>query len=231
MPDRSMLQRPLLISFSGIDGAGKSTQIDALRQAAAQLGLASRVITFWDDVVVGARFREGYVHHVLHSERGVGSPERPVARRDKNVRAVYLTALRHLLYFVDAMHLRMVVARARRGRACVIIFDRYLYDELANLPLESSFSAAWARWLARLAPRPEIAFLLDADPEQARARKPEYPVDFIRQSRQSYFRLAELLGTIDVVPPLALEESRAAVLACFDRELARAASAPSVAAA
>ena len=82
------------------------------------------------------------------------------------------------------------------------MMDRYLYDELANLPLENRFSAAYARLLASIAPRPDLAFLLDTDPGAARARKPEYSVDFMRQSRRSYFRLAQLLGDMTIIPPL-----------------------------
>lgn len=213
------LHPPIVVSFSGLDGSGKTTQIEALRSSTAELGLSTSLITFWDDVVVGTRFREGFVHKVLGSERGVGAPGKPVERRDKNVRAGYLTFMRHVLYFVDALHLRMVLARARRSGNAVIVMDRYIYDELANLPLENRFSAAYARLLARVAPRPDIAFLLDVEPELARARKPEYSVNFMRQSRRSYFRLARLLGDMTIVPPLELKEARRVVLARFAEAL------------
>ena len=143
--------------------------------------------------MVATRYREGFVHKVLGSEKGMGEPDRPVERRDKNVRIGYLTLVRHLLYLADAVHLRLVLFRARHSGAQVIIMDRYLYDELANLPLENRFSAAYARLLAWISPRPELAFLLDTDPEMARARKPEYSLDFMHESRRSYFRLAQLL--------------------------------------
>lgn len=210
---------PIVVSFSGLDGSGKTTHIETLRQSAAELGLSTRLITFWDDVVVGTRYRESFVHKVFGSERGVGAPGRPVKRRDKNVRAGYLTLMRHLLYFADALHLRMVLARARRSGVAVIITDRYIYDELANLPLENRFSSAYACLLSRVAPRPEVAFLLDAEPELARARKPEYSVNFLRQSRRSYYRLARLLGDMTIVPPLELNEAKRFVLARFAQAL------------
>ena len=217
--DMGLSQRdwPLVVSFSGLDGSGKTTQIEALRQAIAQQGFSDKLVTFWDDVVVAKRYREGFVHKVLGSEQGVGEPGRPVERRDKNVKAGYLTAARHLLYLADAVHLRVVLFRARRSGAHVIITDRYLYDQLANLPLQNRFSALYARLLARIAPRPHLAFLLDADPELARARKPEYSVAFMRESRRSYFRLSHLLGTITIVPPLDLEDAKSVVLASFLR--------------
>lgn len=215
------LNRPIVVSFSGLDGSGKTTQIAALQEAVSLIGLRSERLTFWDDVVVGSRLREGFVHKVLNSEHGVGVPGRPVERRDKNVRAGYLTVMRHLLFLADAVHSRMVLSRTLHSGANVIILDRYLYDELANLPLENRFSSAYARLLAWIAPRPEVAFLLDADPELARARKPEYPLNFMYLSRQSYFRLARLLGTITIVPPLALEDTKRAILTSFLRTLAR----------
>ncbi len=219
---RQGLSDPILISFSGLDGSGKTTQITALREAITLLGMRSALLTFWDDVVVATRCREGFVHIVLGSEQGVGAPGAPVKRRDKNVRSGYLTLVRHFLYLADALHLRMVLRRARRvGNEEVIVTDRYLYDELANLPLENRFSAAFARLLVWTAPRPDLILLLDADPELARARKPEYSVTFMHHSRRRYFRLAQLLGDMTVIPPLALDEARREILASFLRVLGR----------
>lgn len=221
MSSRQSLSQTVLVSFSGLDGSGKTTQIDALREAIALLGVRSTLLTFWDDVVVASRCRESFVHKVLGSEQGVGAPGCPVERRDKNVRSAYLTFTRHLLYLADAVHLRIVLRRARRGGDEVIVMDRYLYDELANLPLQNRFSAAYARLLARIAPRPDLIFLLDTVPELARARKPEYSVNFLCHSRRSYFRLAQLLGDMTIIPPLALEDARRAILASFMRVLGR----------
>ena len=201
-------QRALLISFSGLDGAGKTTQIDNLRAVLAQAGLSTSLLAFWDNVVVLSRYREGFVHKVYGSERGIGAPGKPVERRDKNVRKWYLTIARHGLYLLDAIHLRMIAGRALRGGADVVIFDRYVYDELANLPLNSAASRAFARLVASLVPQPEVTYLLDADPEAAVARKPEYPLEFMRKCRTSYHVLAKLLGTMTIIPPLPLAEAK-----------------------
>ena len=83
------------------------------------------------------------------------------------------------------------------GAADVIILDRYIYDELANLPLSNSVSRVFVRLVAAFGPEPDVAYLLDADPEAARARKPEYPVDFMHECRRAYFLLAGILGSHD----------------------------------
>lgn len=202
------MSRPLLISFSGLDGAGKSTQIENLRAMLTAAGFKVRVLTFWDDVVVMSRYREDFVHKVYGSERGIGAPGRPVSRRDKNVRRWYLTLFRHALYLLDALHLRTVAGRAFQAHQDVVIFDRYVYDELANLPLSHRMSRTFARILARMALQPDIAFVLDADPQAAVARKPEYPLDFTYECRHSYHSLAALLGNLTIIPPLPLPEAK-----------------------
>ena len=211
--------KSLLVSFSGLDGAGKSTQIAHLESVISGMGMTSRTLAFWDDVVVLSRFRESFVHKVYKSERGIGSPGRPVARRDKNVRAWYLSLARHGLYLLDALHLRWVIARARRSGATVLILDRYIYDELANLPLKHRSSRAFVRIVAAFVPSPDVAYLLDADPEAACARKPEYPVEFLHKSRRAYFTLARILENMTVVPPLPLSDAKREVERAFLRKV------------
>jgi hypothetical protein len=243
---RNSTRRPLLITFSGLDGSGKSTQIENLRTALHAAGLATRRLAFWDDVVVGVKYREGFVHRVYKSERGIGAPGKPVNRRDKNMRAWHLTLFRHLLYLLDAINLRRVIAREMKaarghsrqrnltavhpgryawvgtsgsGQIDVILLDRYIYDELANLNLQNRLSRAFVKLLRSITPLPNVAYLLDADPATACARKPEYPVDFMTQSRRSYFDLSDLLGTMTVIPALDLPQARLAVLHAAEQRL------------
>ena len=218
------IKRPLLITFSGLDGAGKSTQIENLRERLAAAGLRVKLLTFWDDIVVLTRYREGFVHKVYGSEKGVGVAGKPVIRRDKNVREWYLTIARYGLYLLDAIHLRHVVKTALKSSDAVII-DRYIYDELANLPLNLPITRSFVRYIEHIVPLPDIAYLLDADPEEARARKPEYTVVFMHKCRAAYHRLAAFLGTMTIIPPLPLLQTKAVVvtacdIAILERELA-----------
>ncbi len=212
-------RKPIVVSFSGLDGSGKTTQIENLRVLIRSLGLRDELLTFWDDIVVLAQYRERFVHKVYGSERGIGAPGRPVERRDKNVRSWYLSLIRHGLYLLDAVHLSLRLAKAHRDDVDVIIVDRYIYDELANLPLENPFTRVFVQFLRGLSPEPDIAYLLDADPVTARNRKPEYPVDFMQRCRRSYFMLAEMIGTMTVIPPLPLTEAKHQVELRFLRAL------------
>lgn len=196
-----------LITFSGLDGSGKTTQITSLVGELASQRKQAKLLAFWDDVVVFARYREGFVHAVYKSEHGIGVPGKPVRRRDKNVRHWYLTLARHLLYLLDALNLRRVIARERRGGTDFIVMDRYIYDEFVNLPLSNRLSRAFVRFANGLVPKPDVAFVLDVDPAAAVERKPEYPVEFIRDCRNSYKVLTRLLGSITFVPALSIDDT------------------------
>lgn len=189
------------VSFSGIDGAGKSTQIDALRDAAEQAGMRVRIIRFWDEIARLTGLRETSGHKIFKGDKGIGSPANPISRRDKNVRSWPMTCVRLFLYTVDAVSTRIKVAEALHAGADFVIFDRYIYDELANLNLRNPLMRAFIRILMLLVPRPHVSFILDADPVQARARKPEYPLEFIHVNRQAYFDLSRLIGHMTVIPP------------------------------
>ncbi len=212
---------PLLITFSGIDGAGKSTQIEKLRAYLTQQGLSVRILTFWDNVAVLSSMRSGFSKKVLQSDGNVGSPDKPANRNDKNTRSFPLLAGRSLLHILDVIRLRQIVHRERSSDAGgVIIFDRYIYDQLAALPMQHWLARAYARFVLALAPKTDVSYLLDAVPEEARARKPEYPIDFMRQYRSSYLELRKF-APLSLMPASDPDSVHAAIISELNAALDR----------
>jgi thymidylate kinase len=209
----------IFVSFSGMDGAGKSTQIQNLGTRLTDAGLKVSLVTFWDDVARLRQVREVSGHKLFKGDKGVGSPEAPINRRDKNVRSGPMTLVRYFLYLVDAISLRRVVKKALKSDADFIIFDRYAYDELANLSLGNPLNRLYVRLVMWVVPRPHVSYVLDADPVQARARKPEYPLEFLYFSRASYLRLSELIGGMTVIPPMAVQDVTREVLRYAQEQL------------
>jgi thymidylate kinase len=207
------------VSFSGIDGAGKSTQIEALCVAMRKEGQRVRVIRFWDDIARLTRFREATGHRIFKGDKGIGSPSSPINRRDKNVRSLPMTMVRLLIYFIDALSVRAKVKEALSSEADLIIFDRYIYDELANLTLSNPIIRIYVRLIAGFVPKPQIVYLLDADPVKARKRKPEYPLEFIYINRQSYLALTELVGGMTVIAPMPVHQVECAILSQVQSDL------------
>ncbi|MGA9585682.1 MAG: thymidylate kinase [Terracidiphilus sp.] len=194
-----------IVSFSGVDGAGKSTQIERLCECLKERGLRVRHFRFWDDIARLKRFREGAGHTIFNGDKGIGSPEAPINRRDKNVGGWLMTCFRYFLYLADAISLRIVFQKALRSNVDVVIFDRYTYDELANLNLAQPLTRIYAHIIMHFIPRPEISFVLDADPVAARARKPEYPIEFVRMNRRAYVEMNRLFGGFTIIAPMGVE--------------------------
>jgi thymidylate kinase len=117
-----------------------------------------------------------------------------------------MSLVRLFLYTIDAVSLRAIVKKAVAKDGAFVICDRYTYDEVANLSLRRPATRMYVRLIMRIMPRPDVSYLLDADPIQARARKPEYPLDFLVSCRESYLTLSELVGGITVVPPMPIRE-------------------------
>jgi hypothetical protein len=92
-------------------------------------------------------------------------------------------------------------AKALRSDADLVIFDRYIYDELANLPLRNPAIRMYIRLINKTRSQGlQISYFLDANPAKARARKPEYPLEFLNTNRQSFLELSDRIGGMTVIP-------------------------------
>lgn len=206
--------KSFVITFSGIDGSGKTTQIEKLSGYLAEAGISFHTLTLWDDVALFQRARSNFSRAILQTDSTEGAPGQPVERNDKNVQAGPLLFGRSILYVLDLISLRRIVRKARREMGGVIIFDRYFYDQLAALPMHHWLTRLYAKFLLRFTPRPDLGYVLDAEAEVARARKPEYPLDFLRQYRDSYLQLSRM-ARLCVVPAATPDEVHSIIVDRF----------------
>jgi thymidylate kinase len=192
--------RPFVITFSGIDGAGKTTQIERLSSSLQEQGLRVLRLSFWDDVAVWSKVRARAGHGSEESGHADPMAERPFAsKNNKHIRKWYLSTARAGLYLLDVVRLCRLLASQQAKRSDVVIFDRYVYDQIANLYSQSFAARGYARILLKRAPAPDLAFILDASPTAAFARKPEYPLEFMHENRQNFLLLRELVPQLIII--------------------------------
>jgi len=151
----------LLITFSGLDSSGKSTQIQLLMDRLRQGG--RRPIYIWS--------RGGYTPLLERSKsllrRLPGRVIPPPGKNPQRVRALGKGGVRRLwllLALLDLLWVYGVQLRWWRWRGQAVVCDRYLWDTLVdfhlNFPLERV--GRWWLWrlLVRVSPQPDVAFLL-----------------------------------------------------------------------
>ena len=189
---------PQIVTFSGIDGAGKSTQIDSISRCLVGQGQRVALIRFWDDVAFMSKLRASISLAVLRQNHAQLSEVS--LRNDKNIKTWYLTLARAVLYLLDTLRLRAVVSKLNAGNHDFVIFDRYSYDQLVQINPGSWFARAYIQLLVRLAPQPQFAFVLDASPDDAFSRKPEYALDFLHGYRRAFLGLAAFVPNLIVIP-------------------------------
>jgi thymidylate kinase len=205
--------RPFLISFSGIDGAGKTTQIEYLSTFLKEQGLRVLRLSFWDDVAVWSKMRAGVGDRTLdpsHADRAGQGSFSP--RNNKHVRKWYLSAARAGFYMLDVTRLHGLLAGEQVSNSDVVIFDRYIYDQIANIDSPSFATRSYSKMLLKQTPAPDLAFVLDASPDAAFARKPEYPLEFMHRNRRAFLQLKELVPQLTIISDAKPEDVRSEII-------------------
>jgi thymidylate kinase len=192
----------LLITFSGLDGSGKSTLIEFLSATLEQRRWPVAILHLNDDVGVYA-FLRAVRDRVRRRSPPPLAPGTPDPRSQKlqrpspgglrglgsRLRTMLLwnKPVRRLLYPVDLLVFACYRAYLEKARGRVLIMDRYFYDTLVDL--SNGRPRLWVRLLERITPRPTVPVLLEITPEESFRRKAEFSLEYLRRRSEVYRRV------------------------------------------
>jgi thymidylate kinase len=164
-----------LIAFSGVDGSGKSTQVDLLEKSLEKINLrVLRIRSRWRPVLslplLVVMKRLGYAR--IHRAGGVYIVEtRLPSRGGLTSLWCFLTQVENIVKTGVKLVFPLVLGRT-------VICDRYALDMavdgMAGLH-DPAYRTRLGFQLLRLLPKPDFAFFMDIDPEVAFRRKPDLP--------------------------------------------------------
>lgn len=224
----------VLVTLSGMDGAGKSTFTAAVRAHLEARGLPVRD----ESVRIGRRgdTLDRIAVPVKQLLRRAGGTADPVAAGDEAAKAsgrAPAEAPRGGIGWIwtvvvaleNALAARRI-GRARRGAN--VVTDRWLADHLVDFELRYGRHPLGVRILRAAMPRPDLAFLLEIDAATSAARKPgDQAPSVLARMEERYSAVATELGLVRVDGRARREDVEASVLALVDSLTSAAPTRPS----
>ena len=198
----------MLITFSGLDGAGKTTLI---RKLSGMLRLRRNqvaILTMYDHVGVYAlvrylrgvssRLRDRLVRNLLHGHDhpagpgGTSKNGEPGLATQLILKVARAAFMRRIVLIIDLCLFPFYRLYFEKWRSGVLILDRYFYDSLADVA--DGRHCLYIRLFLKVVPHPDLPISVDICPRKAYARKGEYSVEYLTRRRGFY---KEIFGRVD----------------------------------
>jgi len=177
-------KRGFIISFTGVDGAGKSTILEETRQLISEKFRRKTVVL---------RHRPSLLPILSSYKYGKAGAEKRAAtrmpRQGKN-KSQFKSLLRFSYYYFDYIVGRVFVFFKYQLRNYIVLYDRYYFDFIVdgkrtNLEMNSDVP----KWLYRFVQKPKINFFLYAPAEIILSRKKELTPEAISTLTNNYKNL------------------------------------------
>ncbi len=188
----------MIIVFSGVDGAGKSTQIDLLSSSIKQNNLTVYSIWSRGGYTPGFEFLKKALRTILGKK---AIPSGKDGGRDKAMANPIVSKLWLMIAMLDLAFLYGVVLRVKLLMDGVVICDRYLGDTYLDFSLNFpniDFETMWLwRLLIWITPRPNASFLfllpVDESIRRSKLKNEPFPDSKeVLESRLSVYKTSDL---------------------------------------
>lgn len=189
--------KSIFICFVGIDGSGKTTLATMLNEAIKEHGVRSKCV-YGRFISVLLKFLVEFTKKLL-SLRGKNMNDyaQRAATKEQLFKNRLLAHIYHYFVFLDYLFQIFIKIRLPLMLNQSIICDRYIYDTVADLAVDFSYTnertQSLLRNYLRFAPKPDLVFFIDLPEEVAFQRgKEDIPSPaYLSKRRGIYLRMSQ----------------------------------------
>ncbi|MEN7549948.1 hypothetical protein AAG747_18630 [Rapidithrix thailandica] len=183
------LHKGMTITFSGVDGAGKSTVIENIRYM-VEKQLRKRVVVIRHRPSILPILSAWRLGKIQAEQQAAGTLPRKGTNKN-----FFSSLLRFGYYYSDYFFGQYIIYLKYIIRGYVVIYDRYYFDFINDSRRSNIQLPSWiTRWGYFFLLKPELNFFLYADPEIILHRKQELNAKTIKELTDKYLQLFDRLN-------------------------------------
>ena len=190
----------LVVSISGMDGSGKTLQMEILRRVLVTSG--APYTYYWNRIGCSrlTKLLSGILRRGESSgDNSFSTSQMDLGRRNSVIQTAWAWLMALDLVIRYNWRVRLAIFKGYLGTGKVVICDRYTIDAAAEMLTRIPESGRGVRtaiaFLKALSPRPDIAFLLDVPVDVAQRRHDiSISREVVSRNREHYLELADRFG-------------------------------------
>ncbi|MBD3300264.1 MAG: hypothetical protein GF347_02850 [Candidatus Moranbacteria bacterium] len=183
-----------IVSFSGIDGSGKTTQIKSFTNYLKARGLKYKVIHIVQNSIANK------IAAFFSSKKRKNSKKESKKTESITKASPLSINLRKVALLIDLILFRLYLLFNLK-RKMILVFDRYFIDYLVNIYfLEGRKKARISPLIKDLMPKPDLAFYLKVDHKTANQRKTDQGLNYLARKTSLFESVKENLNYIEIPP-------------------------------
>jgi len=185
--------RGIVVSFSGIDGTGKTTHATKLVEIFKNMAIPCQYARCIFEPKISYPFM-AFVYLVTGGYRRKDYHKSKILRKTWN----YIIILDFIYIYLTKVKIPLLMSKS-------VICDRYVYDLIVSLRYNGLYNERASKILLKLIPKPDLVFILDIPEDVSNLRKDDTKdavnikdsdnaTDYLRFHRKSFLEIAKSLN-------------------------------------
>src|SRR3989344_9286322 len=198
----------MIISFSGLDGSGKTSAAMMLVAYCKEKNLKTEYVHLQNFSLFN-KFGKILQNTAPQAHRRVEDVE---FKKKSSFKKEMLAILRKITYLTDVLRFRLKTSFCKK----IFVCDRYFYDLAVQSMYLQMFGKTFVRFYLKIIPQPDLAYFLDLSPATSFARSQEKDLAFHTIKFREYQRILQHYSFC-IIQSKTLPQTKKAILHVFSQ--------------